>query len=164
MTASLLVVGLGNPDRGDDGVGALVVERLKGRLPAGVKLHMQPADMLGLIDLWAGFDAAVCVDASAPQGEPGRIRRLDLATDELPPEVAAVSSHTFGFADTVALARALYLLPRRMIVFAIEGLSFDAGAPMTPAVVSAVRRAADLVGKEAETLLGLAGAELALPR
>ncbi len=164
MTDRVLVVGLGHPDRGDDGVGGVVVQRLAHRPPPGVVLCERHGDMLGLIDLWAGFDAVICVDASSPAGRPGNIRRLDLAIDELPPQLSPVSSHAFGFADTVALARALRLLPRRTIVFAVEGVGFDAGAQLTAAVSEAADAAAELVAQEVGTLADLAGAEPDLPR
>ena len=85
----VLVACLGNPDRGDDGLGAAVARALAGRLPDGVGLAVRSGDMLGLIDDWAGFDAVVCVDAAAPMdaslGTPGRIHRVDLARDDLQP-------------------------------------------------------------------------------
>jgi hydrogenase maturation protease len=45
----VLVVGLGNPDRGDDGVGAIVTQCLVGRLPADVAILARSGDMLSLI-------------------------------------------------------------------------------------------------------------------
>ena len=33
---SVLVVGIGNPDRGDDAVGPTVARRLRGRVPSGI--------------------------------------------------------------------------------------------------------------------------------
>ena len=84
----VLVACLGNPDRGDDGVGAAVARALAGRLRDGAALVVRSGDMLALIDEWTGFDAVVCVDAAAPMdaplGAPGHIRRVDLARDELP--------------------------------------------------------------------------------
>ena len=50
-------------------------------------------DILSLIDDWAGFDAAVCIDAAAPMGAPGRIHRIDPAYGELPLDLSLTSSH-----------------------------------------------------------------------
>ena len=80
----LLVVGIGNPDRGDDAFGALVVQGLYGRLPADVRVIECRGDVLGLIEDWSGCDGLVCIDAAAPLGRPGRIRRIDLDTGPLP--------------------------------------------------------------------------------
>ena len=138
----ILVLGLGNPDRGDDGIGAAVVAKLEGRLPTGVALRARSGDMLSLIEDWAGFEAVICVDAAAPMGEPGRIHRIDLARDEIPVGLTVPSSHAFGLAEAVALARALGCAPADIVAFAIEGLCFDGGAAMTPHVREASGEAA----------------------
>lgn len=142
----VLVVGMGNPDRGDDGVGALVARRLAGRLPADVSIVVRSGDALSLIEDWAGFDALVCVDAAAPVDTPGRIHRIDLASDELERDVSLASSHAFGVAQAIELARTLGLAPRDMIVYAIEGVCFEGGAPIAPEVLAA---AADVAGRVA---------------
>ena len=148
----VLVVGLGNPDRGDDGVGAIVVRRLAGRLPSDVAIVVRSGDMLSLIEDWASFDALVCVDAAAPMGVPGRIHRIDLATDELPQDISSTSSHAFGIADAVALARALQLAPRDIVVYAVEGCCFNGGASVAPKVVAAAGEVADRIVAEVSRL------------
>ena len=147
-----MVIGLGNPDRGDDGVGARVAEMLRGRLPEGVTIIARRGDMLALIDDWRGCDALVCIDASAPMGVPGRIRRIDLASTELPPDLARASSHAFGVADAIALARSLHLAPREIVLYAVEGMSFDGLSPLSPEVAAAVDDVADRVIAEVERL------------
>lgn len=148
----VLVVGMGNPDRGDDGVGALVVRSVAGRLPADVSLVVRSGDALALIEDWAGFDALVCVDAAAPVAMPGCIHRIDLASDQLVRETSFASSHAFGVAAAIELARALRLAPREMVVYAIEGACFDRGAPITPEVASAAAEVAGCVVAEVERL------------
>ncbi len=144
----VLVAALGNPDRGDDGLGAAVAQMLAGRLPAGAEVVARRGDVLSLIEDWAGYDALVCVDAAASEGEPGRIHRIDLATDELPTELSFTSSHAFGLAEAIDLARVLELAPEDIVVYAVEGRRFDAGAPMTPEVLSAAAEVVDRVAAE----------------
>ncbi len=148
----VMVIGLGNPDRADDGVGPAIAESLAGRLPADVALRIRAGDMLSLIQDWAGFDALVCVDAAAPMGQPGRIHRIDLATGELPRDTSAMSSHAFGLAEAIGLARALDLAPSDIVVYAIEGGSFDGGAPLTPDVAAVIGEVGDLVVAETARL------------
>ncbi len=148
----LLVVGIGNPDRGDDALGALVVQALYGRLPADVRVIECRNDLLDLIEDWSVCDGLVCVDAAAPLGAPGRIHRIDLDARPLPKEASGMSSHDFGLAEAIALARTLELAPRRIIVYAVEGGSFDRGAPLTPAVAAAVRIVADRIVTEIRRL------------
>ena len=144
----VLVIGLGNADRGDDGVGVSVAEGLRGRLPADVPVLARGSDMLSLIDDWTGFDAVVCIDAAAPLTGPGRIHRIDLCAATVPRELSLTSSHALGLAEAFELARTLQVAPRQLIVYAIEGASFEHGAALTPAVAVAARAVAHSVVAE----------------
>jgi hydrogenase maturation protease len=148
----VLVAGLGNPDRGDDGVGVFVAKKLRGRLPCDIAKVVLIRDPLCLIDDLADYDALVCVDAAAPLGTPGRIVRMDLAEDDLPHDPTLVSSHAFGLAPAIELARVLLVAPRDMIVYAIEGSCFDAGAALTSRVAAAAAEAADCIVAEVDAL------------
>jgi hydrogenase maturation protease len=144
----ILVVAIGNPDRGDDGVGALVATELAGRLPPEVALVARRGDILALVEDWRGFDAVVCVDAAAPIEAPGRIHRIDAGADELPRGASLASSHGFGLAEALALADALQSRPETVIVYAIEGGCFAGGAAMTPEVAAAASEVANRVVAE----------------
>jgi hydrogenase maturation protease len=153
----ILIVAIGNPDRGDDGVGALVATRLAGRLPPEVAVVARRGDMLSLIEDWAGIDAVVCIDAASPMGEPGRVERIDAVAGRLPRGVSFASSHAFGLAEAIALAGALGSLPGTVIVYAIEGACFEGGAAITPDVTAAAAKVADLVLAEIGRLRRNAG-------
>ncbi len=148
----VLVACLGNPDRGDDGVGAAVARALAGRLPDGAVLAVRGGDMLALIDDWAGYDAVVCIDAAATGEAPGLIRRIDLAREALPAQMAPTSGHAFGLAEAVQLARTLDRAPGNMVVYAIAGATFEAGAPLTAEVAAAAGEAARRVIDEVQRL------------
>jgi hydrogenase maturation protease len=159
MTAphKILVIGAGNPDRGDDGIGAMVARRLARLLPEDVAVVARSGDMLSLIDDWAAFDAVFCIDAAAPIDMPGRVHRFDLRTGALPREIALTSSHAFGLAEAVELSRVLGLALPRIIVYAVEGHCFDPGAAMTPEVTAAAGLVADRLIDEIATLRQEAG-------
>jgi hydrogenase maturation protease len=144
----VLVIGLGNPDRGDDGVGVRVAETLEGTLPNGVTLKSRRGDMLALLEDWRGYDEVICVDAAAPMGNPGHIHRIEPHADALPITLGLASSHGIGLAEALALSRALGTAPERLIVFAIEGVLFETGAPLSPEVAAAVAGVAALVHAE----------------
>lgn len=141
---SALVMGLGNPDRGDDGVGPLVAKELSGLLPTGIAVTWPGGDVVSLIAAWSGFDAVILIDAAAPATTPGRIHRFDLARTELPRGLNYASSHALSVADVIGLARVLRQAPQDIIVYAVEGASFACGAPMTPEVAAA---AAEVTGR-----------------
>lgn len=131
-----LVIGFGNPDRGDDAAGPLVARALAGRIAA--HLLERHDDALALIDEWRGAEALVLIDAAAPMGCPGRIHVLDIAAADLPRDLAAGSTHAFGLPEAVALSRRLGTLPSRAMVYAIEGVCFEPGALVTAEVAAAV--------------------------
>ena len=137
----VLVIGIGNPDRGDDGIGPLVAQRIAECRLSGVTTLIRSGDALALIEDWTGHDAVVLIDAAAmPKSRcptPGRVHRIDLLTEPFPPELSLASTHMFGVVEAVGLARALGMLPGRMIAFAIEGTEFGPGARLSPEVAAA---------------------------
>jgi hydrogenase maturation protease len=139
----VLVVGIGNPDRGDDGVGPAVVRRLKGRIPTSVRVLECSGDALTLLDDWVGFTAVILVDAVAPIDRPGRVHHIALANNPLPLAFSPHSTHAIGLAEAIELARCLGRLPRSITAYLVEGEQFEAGAQLSPVVASAVD---DVVG------------------
>lgn len=146
---SLLLIGFGNPDRGDDAAGPLAARLLAGRIEA--RVLERHGDALALLDEWRSADALVLIDAAAPMGSPGRIHAIDIAAADLPRELAVGSTHAFGLPEAVALSRRLGTLPARAMVYAIEGVCFDVGAPVSPAVAKAVKELA----RQAEGFTGV---------
>jgi hydrogenase maturation protease len=145
---TVLIAAIGNPDRGDDGVGQAVTRRLRESACVGVRVLECSGDVLELVDEWAGCAMAILIDASDPAGDPGRIRRLDLISSRLPADFAQNSTHAFGLAETVELARALSQLPQQFVIYLIEGERFDIGAPLSPCIAEVVERAADAIRAE----------------
>jgi hydrogenase maturation protease len=154
----VVVIGLGHPDRGDDAVGILVVERLAGHLPPGASAVTQLDDEAALLSAWEGADAAIVVDCALTADPVGTIRHLDALTEPLPVEPAA-SSHGGSLARAVALGRALDALPRHLGVYAVVGARLGLGEPMSPAVAAAVAPAADRIRAEVMALLCAQGTE-----
>jgi len=68
-----LVLGLGNSILTDDGVGCFVARELEGRLSyKGVEIMESSVGGLGLLDLLAGYDKAIIIDAiHTEEGKPG---------------------------------------------------------------------------------------------
>jgi hydrogenase maturation protease len=150
--APLRVVCVGNRWRSDDAVGLEVARRLAGTLPAGVGLLEREGEPTALIDAWEGAEAVWLVDAVSSGAEPGTVHRLDASERELPAEIFRTSTHHVGLAEAVELARALGRLPRRTVVYGIEGGSFAVGDLLTPPVAAVVDGVADAVRGEAERL------------
>jgi len=144
----LRVIGIGNPDRGDDGIGRAVARWLRGRVPPTVEVLEHDGEVTVLLAALEGAAAVWLVDACVSGSPAGLVRRFDAAAAPLPQEVFGLSTHGLGLAEGVELARALDALPPRCIVYAVEGAAFDPGVPLSPAVAAAVAGAGGLIAAE----------------
>lgn len=126
-----LVVGIGNPDRGDDAAGMLVARAL-----TTTRVKELP-DCTSLLDVWESENVVVVVDAMRSGREPGSVTRYDALREVLPVKSFS-STHSFGLAETVELARALNRLPGRLVIFGIEAGIFDHGHRVSAAVKDAI--------------------------
>ena len=147
-----LVIGIGNADRGDDALGLVVARRLRARGLDGVVVLEHDGEATDLIERLRGADAAILVDAALSGGEPGRVHRFDVAARILPAGLFACSTHGFGPAEGIELARVLGQLPRRCVVYAVEGRAYDLGGPLSPRVSAAVPEVERRVLRELEAL------------
>lgn len=140
MAGGAVVIGIGNPGRGDDAAGLAAAARLQrpGALPEGVAVRAQGGEPAALLEALAGAEAAWLIDACASGGPAGAVRRLDAAAGPLPLAPGAMSSHGLGLAEAIELARALGGLPPRCVVYAIEGAGFALGAPLSAAAEAGV--------------------------
>jgi hydrogenase maturation protease len=132
-----VVVGLGNPHRRDDGVGPVVVAHLRAvGLP-----HLQAiatGDGLAIVDVCRHAAVVIIVDAVASGAPPGTIICYDALRQTLPRPWFHCSTHTLGVVEAIELARALQQLPRRLLVYGVEGRDFAPGMGLSAAVASAV--------------------------
>ena len=54
MADTTRVIGVGNPDRGDDAIGPMVAARLAARVGPDLEIVVSTADPSRLIDRWTG--------------------------------------------------------------------------------------------------------------
>jgi hydrogenase maturation protease len=154
----VLVVGVGNPDCGDDAVGGAVADRLAAMNLPGVRVCVRSGDLLGLIDEWREVEAVLLIDAAAPPpglppGDIAPVHRIDVSAQRLPRELGGHSTHGFGVAEAVELARALGALPSRALVYAVEGQCFEVGAGLSAPVAAAIDGLTGWIKTELEELL-----------
>jgi hydrogenase maturation protease len=125
-----LIIGIGNPDRGDDAAGVLVARHVhRGRV-------IEWADCSSLLDLWEDANDVIVIDAMHSGRPAGTIQRFDAWSERLPAG-CFVSTHAMGVAETVEMARALDRLPDRLIVYGIEASDVTPGADPCPEVCAA---------------------------
>jgi hydrogenase maturation protease len=135
----VLVIGLGNPLLGDEGIGVRLVEELKRlRLPDGVAVVEGGTAGLGLIGLMEGYQQVIIVDAADMGQPPGQVVRFT------PPEVqfktakAPLSLHQIGLGEVLAMAKALEVAPDELVIIGIQPVRVEAGAKLSPEVEGAI--------------------------
>jgi hydrogenase maturation protease len=121
---------------------------------AGIQVREHQAEPTQLLDAWQDAQTVVLIDTMRSGARPGTIRRFDASRDPLPARLSGSSStHAFALSDAIELARALQRLPEQVIVFAVEGRNFAAGAPLSDELAQATPALADAVLSEALALV-----------
>lgn len=137
MGGAALVIGVGNPFRHDDGVGRAVARALR-EASAAARVIEAEGEGAALLEAWAGAGTVVVIDAVRSGAAPGTVHRFEPSADPLPAGLSSTSTHAFGLPDAVELGRTLGQLPRRLIVYGIEGADFTAGEGLSPQVEAVV--------------------------
>lgn len=150
-----LVIGIGSRERRDDSVGLEVARRLRRRWPDGLVLE-RDGHAASLMESWLGADHVILVDAACGCRRPGTVYRFEAEEGPIPARLLRASTHSWGVAEAVELARALDQLPPKLTVYAVEGKSFGRGRGLSPEVEAA---AGDVV----ERILADVGAECLSP-
>jgi hydrogenase maturation protease len=138
-----LILGIGNPIIGDDGVGFKVIEALQADPPPGdVSLLACDVSGLAIMDLVIDFDEVVIVDAiQTVNGKPGDIYRLKV--DDFRVSKHAVSPHDTDLPTALEIGKLLNVkLPDKISIVAIEiPDAFEFSTELTPPVAKAVPKA-----------------------
>lgn len=148
----VLIIGVGNPFRGDDAAGLLVARRLKEMGLDSSAVIEHSGEGASLMETWKGARAVILIDAVSSGSEPGTIHKLNPVQKPLPAPMFHGSTHAFSLPDAIEMARALNELPPHLLVFGIEGLNFQAGAGLSPQVSNALPEVANQVRTAAEAL------------
>jgi hydrogenase maturation protease len=146
----ILILALGNPLRGDDGVATAVLHYLLESFPnppTGVTLLDGGTPGLETALLLAGYAKAIIIDAAEMGLAAGEWRRFTPGDGRLPARDAHLrgTMHYAGLAEALALGDALGILPAEVVIYGIqpedvgwqEGLS-EKVKTAVPAVATAV--------------------------
>jgi hydrogenase maturation protease len=141
-----ILVGLGNPILGDDGVGWKVAEEVKKRLPPQARVDVEYLSLGGisLMEHLIGYDKAILIDAFKSDEANGSILVMHL--EDLPKYSAfhTTSTHDTSLQNAIQMGRNMGAkLPERiMVVGIITEQNFEFGESLTPEVQAAVPVAA----------------------
>ncbi|MGQ9800403.1 MAG: hydrogenase maturation protease [Candidatus Saccharicenans sp.] len=121
----ILVYGIGNPGRQDDGLGPALVARLENKKITGLRLEadyqLQIEDAL----LFLGQDLVIVVDALKTGHKPFIFRRIKPAGD------FTFTSHSLPPATVAFLCQQLYEKTPEVYILGIRGYEFEPGEKLS---------------------------------
>ena len=131
----MLLLGVGNVNRRDDGIGPALVTRLEADLPPFWRSAIERGDDVArLLATWEGAEGVLAIDAAVSDAPAGTFALH--AADEGWSEARSrdPSSHGFGLREAVALSLALDTLPPTFLAASVVGVDFGHGAGLSPAL------------------------------
>ena len=144
MTPQTLILGLGNPILGDDGVGWKVAEAVQtrlGTLSASAEVDFASLGGLSLMERMLGYERVILVDSMETGSAPaGAIRCMALSELADPTAGHSASAHDTSLMTALEAAKAMGAeIPSRVDVVAIEAkATYDFSEELSPAVAAAV--------------------------
>jgi hydrogenase maturation protease len=157
-----IIVGLGNPYLGDDGIGIVVAEQLANHPLVNpredVTITEASVGGLRLMETLVGYDRAILIDALVvPDPLPGQIHRWDLGDlTAICPTQHSASAHDTSLPTAIAAGRKIGLdLPDQIAIFAIEvhcrdEFSAELSYPIQSVIPEVIERVLCELGLETE--------------
>jgi hydrogenase maturation protease len=135
---NIVVLGLGNPIRTDDGVGVHAIRKLAAEsvLPPEVRIIDGGTLGLDLLPCLRGTTHLLALDAVDSGEPPGTLSRF--AREELARLPISKSVHLLGFADLLGAMNLLEDIPDEVVLLGVQPESTDWGTKLTPAVDAVV--------------------------
>ncbi len=146
--STVRVIGLGNTFRGDDAVGIMVARRLVTLDFPGVEILERSGEGTALMEAMKGSETLYLIDAMQSGSAPGKILRFNAHNQSLSPHFSAASTHAFGVAEAIEMARLLDELPAQLIVYGIEGKNYEVGQNLSPEVEQAIQKLVKIISIE----------------
>jgi hydrogenase maturation protease len=122
LPLKILIAGVGNLLRSDDGLGPTVIQMLKSEeLPENVDLLDLGISGIEAINYLAGYDKIIFIDSIRKDGIPGTIYRIDYQKDKARREfnvneLTAYSSHEVDLKAVLEVGEKLGILPPNVII------------------------------------------------
>ena len=151
----ILVAGVGNVLRGDDGFGVAVAQALFENNTFGSEVTVFEAGIAGIAlvqELMTGYDVLIIADTIHRGGLPGTIYVIEPKVPELDENSSnelhqsLADAHYSDPSKVLILAKALDVLPPRVFMIGCEPAGYDElGADLSPAVRRAVQVALERI-------------------
>ena len=154
----MLVLGLGNPILTDDGIGVLVAQEVRTKLPEDTLIEIKEVSVggLSLMESMIGYDYVILIDAfKNAVGCPGTVHKMTLQDlIAVSPTQHSASPHDASLVTALEAGQRLgFRLPKEISIYAIEVEVVDEfGNQPTPAVAQVIPQVTESVLKELQSI------------
>ena len=131
---NLLIIGYGNPLRGDDGIGWRVADQLAALIGDAATLLTVHQLTPELAEPISKADLVIFVDACYA-GQPGSWTCETISPNQ---ESPAAFTHYFAPENLLGYAKAMFDAKPRALLVSIAGASFECGDQLSPAVAGII--------------------------
>jgi hydrogenase maturation protease len=155
----IIVIGIGQSLRSDDGAGLAAVQLWQKTYPASashpsVQIELVEVPGLSLLDRLLGKKAVILVDAARSGSKPGTLLLIP-ATNLAAFEAGSASAHGIGVAEILELGQRLYPeeMPMSMVLIGIEAGELGLGDTLSPEVRETLPQAVVWIEEQLQNLL-----------
>jgi len=112
------VLGVGNTLKGDDGIGVVLLNRLKeSELPGEVEFYEVGTSGMNILHHLKNLDTAVIIDAVRSKGEPGD--SVFFSPDDVDNDLEVRSTHDANLLEAIELSETMGERPDRVVIMGI---------------------------------------------
>lgn len=144
------IIGVGNEDRHDDGLGIVIARQLKEIVQPGVTVIEARREAMELLESWKDTEKVIMIDAVNGTGKVGKVYRFSANKDPLPRNFSNYSTHTFSLDQVIELARNLNGLPPELIIFGVQGKNYKVGRGLSKELNGSIKHVVSLMLEEAQ--------------
>jgi len=134
----VLIIGIGNEFRSDDGAGIVCAKKLKEKVNSNVSVIENDGDGAKLMESWKGIDNVILIDSISTGEKPGTIHNFNANETKFPKENFIHSSHLFSVSEAIETSKILKSLPGNLVIYGIEGKSYEPGGNISDEVIKSI--------------------------
>jgi len=135
---NMLIVGIGNPIRSDDGIGNYICEKITTMNMAGVETLCIQQLQVEFIEAFSSYDVVMIVDASV-NGADAEIRPIQQGSSSIP------SSHHMHPQELSSIAELTMNISPKFVLCTVKGTNFDFGEDFSETAIRNANTAISLI-------------------
>jgi hydrogenase maturation protease len=150
-TMQIGIIGIGNPLRHDDGIGIVLLEKLREEkriLPKGVEFVDGGTGGMTLLHLLPNYDVVLIIDAVDFAGKPGEYKVFDADDVQSKKPVVTQSTHGSDFLKILDISKQLKEEPKKIYIFGIQPQTMTMGQGLSPVLQKNVDSLVVILRKE----------------